>query len=121
MFGGAPVGAALVQILQRAGLNKGAIGVLGLDPYPPFYFDGPMPCNTWKTVQDSLPEARFKRLGPQFLQMILEVARSNWRADRGHSDSCGVLPLRHFSGREETEWPHQPGPTSVQHSWLALS
>jgi probable HAF family extracellular repeat protein len=22
--------------------------------------------------------------------------------------SCGVLPLRHFSGREETEWPHQP-------------
>jgi hypothetical protein len=27
---------ALVQILQRAGLNKGAIGVLGLDPYPPF-------------------------------------------------------------------------------------
>jgi hypothetical protein len=61
---------ALVQILQRAGLNKGAIGVLGLDPYPPFYFDGPMPYNTWKTVQDSLPEAKFKRLGPQFLQMI---------------------------------------------------
>jgi Xaa-Pro dipeptidase len=75
MFGGAPNGHALVMILQKHGLENGSIGVLGLDPYPPFYFDGPMPYNTWKTVLDSLPKATFTPVGRRFFE--LTAARSD--------------------------------------------
>jgi Xaa-Pro aminopeptidase len=63
-----------VAILKKLGLEKGLVGVVGLEPYPPFYFDGAMPYNTWKTVLDSLPEARFKPVQRQFIHMT--AARS---------------------------------------------
>jgi Xaa-Pro dipeptidase len=63
--------------------------VLGLDPNPPFYFDGPMPYNTWKTVLDNFPKARFEQVGKRFFE--LTAARSDeelvevlkWSADVG--------------------------------------
>ena len=75
MFGGAPNGHALVTILKKLGLMNAKIGVLGLDPYPPFYFDGPMPYNTWKSVFDNLPQATFERVGHRFFE--LTAARSD--------------------------------------------
>ena len=88
MFGGAPNGRALVTILKKLGLENAGIGVLGLDPYPPFYFDGPMPYNTWKTVLDNFPNARFEKVGKRFFELTaarsdeeLEVLR--WSANVG--------------------------------------
>ncbi|MGD8415585.1 MAG: M24 family metallopeptidase [Pseudomonadales bacterium] len=68
-FGGAPNGHALVAVLKKLGLDSGRIGVLGLDPYPPFYFDGPMPYHTWKAVLDSFPEATFEQVGQRFFEL----------------------------------------------------
>lgn len=49
----------IVAALQRLDLQKARIGVLGLEPYPPFYFDGAIPYGTWKTVLDACPHAVF--------------------------------------------------------------
>jgi Xaa-Pro dipeptidase len=87
-FGGAPNGHALVTVLEKLGLGNKRIGVLGLDPYPPFYFDGPMPYHTWKAVLDGCPEATFEQVGQRFFELTaarsdeeLEVLR--WSADVG--------------------------------------
>lgn len=33
------------------------IGVIGLEPYPPFYFDGAMPFNTLTGIKEAYPQA----------------------------------------------------------------
>jgi len=95
-FGGAPNGRALVAVLQKLGLGKKRIGVLGLDPYPPFYFDGPMPYHTWKTVLDAFPDAAFEQVGDRFYQLTagrseeeLEVLR--WSANVGEQMCQAML------------------------------
>lgn len=59
----------IVAALQRLGLAKAKVGVLGLEPYPPFYFDGAIPYTTWKTVLDALPEAIFEPVYHQFFAL----------------------------------------------------
>jgi hypothetical protein len=60
--------ANVVEILEDHGLDKRTIGVIGLELYPPFYFDGPMPYNTWQTIMEELPEATFKSVDEKFIQ-----------------------------------------------------
>ena len=79
MFGGAPSGMALVNLLRGLGVELDRVGVLGLEAYPPFYFDGPMPYNTWKAVLDSFPEATFQPVGRRFVE--LTAARSDEELD----------------------------------------
>lgn len=107
VFGGAPKGEALVKILEKLRLQKESIGVLGLDPYPPFYFDGPIPYNTWKTVLDALPDARFEPVGPLFFDYTaarsdeeLEVLR--WSAKVGES-MCEAMLQTTRPGVSEAE------------------
>jgi Xaa-Pro dipeptidase len=88
LFGGAPVGSALVRILKKLGLERNTIGVIGLEPYPPFYFDGPMPYTTWKTILESLPQATFKPVARRFFEMIAprseeEIEVLKWSAAVG--------------------------------------
>lgn len=90
MYGGALNGEALVQVLRNLGLEKETMGVLGLDPYPPFYFDGPVPFNTWKAVLEGVPDARFESVGQRFFD--LTAARSaeeleviEWSAEVGEA------------------------------------
>lgn len=106
-FGGAPNGHALVNVLNRLGLGKRRIGVLGLDPYPPFYFDGPMPYHTWKAVLDAFPEATFERVGQRFFQLTaarsdeeLEVLR--WSAGVGEQ-MCEAMLEATRAGVSEAE------------------
>lgn len=35
------------------------VGIIGLEPYPPFYFDGALPCRTMEGLTAALPEAEF--------------------------------------------------------------
>ena len=62
-------GKAVAEMLKKIGLLKSTIGVIGLEPYPPFYFDGAMPYNTYKTILDNLPDAKFKPVQKQFIML----------------------------------------------------
>ena len=54
--------------LQQCGLYSARIGVLGLEPYPPFYFDGAMPARTLQGVQAAVPGAEFVPVFRAFFQ-----------------------------------------------------
>jgi Xaa-Pro aminopeptidase len=64
--------------------------VIGLDPYPPFYFDGAIPYSMWKTVLDALPEASFVQVGDRFYELTAsrsaeELAVLKWSANVGEA------------------------------------
>ncbi|GAA2010472.1 M24 family metallopeptidase [Catenulispora yoronensis] len=59
--------AGIIEVLRENGLDKAAIGVLGLDIYPPFHLNPPIPHLLWKQVLDELPEAVFKPVGQSFM------------------------------------------------------
>jgi Xaa-Pro dipeptidase len=96
LFGGAPTGHALVTVLNKLRLGQQRIGVLGLDPYPPFYFDGPMPYNTWKAVLDAFSDTTFVRVGERFFELTAprspeEVAVIRWSAAVGEAMCQAML------------------------------
>ncbi|MFF7397355.1 M24 family metallopeptidase [Achromobacter sp. NPDC008082] len=49
-------------------LNGARIGVIGLEPYPPFYFDGAMPARTLQGLEAALPDALFVPVFRPFFQ-----------------------------------------------------
>ncbi|KAB2707101.1 M24 family metallopeptidase [Brucella intermedia] len=61
-------GAHLVSILNRIGLT-GKIGVIGLEPYPPFYFDGAIPYGIWSAVKEAFPKAEFKPVYREYFML----------------------------------------------------
>jgi Xaa-Pro dipeptidase len=92
------MGANVVEILEDKGLNKSAIGVIGLEPYPPFYFDGPMPYNTWQSILEDLPEATFKSVDEKFIQLTSvksdeEIEVLKWSADVGEKMCQAILDV----------------------------
>ncbi len=62
-------GKTVAEILKKLGLMKSTIGVIGLEPYPPFYFDGAIPYNTYKTILDNMPDAKFRSVQRQFIML----------------------------------------------------
>ena len=81
-------GATLVELLKRHRLAESSIGVIGLEPYPPYYFDGAIPFNTWNTVLADLPQAEFTPMQKHFLEAISprseeELAVLKWCAQVG--------------------------------------
>ncbi len=81
-------GETIVQLLQKIGLTRGSIGVIGLEPYPPYYFDGAMPYNTWKTVLTSFPGLYFKPVQIPFIhhtsaRSTEELEVLSWSAEVG--------------------------------------
>ncbi|HEU5028857.1 MAG TPA: M24 family metallopeptidase [Spirillospora sp.] len=55
--------AGIVEVLREHGLESGPVGVLGLEPYPPWHiFDPVMSYPMWASVREQLPEATFKPL-----------------------------------------------------------
>lgn len=63
------VGSNVVEVLQERGLDAATIGVVGLEPYPPFYFDGVIPFATWQTIVEELPAATFREVGARFFDL----------------------------------------------------
>ena len=47
------------RLAGRAGLDGSRIGIIGLEPYPPFYFDGAVPARTLQGMTQALPKAEF--------------------------------------------------------------
>ena len=81
-------GETVVRILKKLGLAKSPIGVIGMEPYAPYYFDGAIPYNTWKSIRDGLPDAKFKPVQSSFMQLIAsrsdeEIEVLKWCAQVG--------------------------------------
>ncbi len=82
------MGSNVVEVLEDWGLSRSRFGVIGLEPYPPFYFDGPMPYNTWQAILEELPDATFKSVGNRFFELTAvksaeELAVLKWSAGVG--------------------------------------
>jgi Xaa-Pro aminopeptidase len=60
----------VVEVLKEHGLERAAIGVIGLEPYPPFHFNPIMPHGLWASVLEQLPQATFK---PVWLSLLLRT------------------------------------------------
>lgn len=53
-------GKNIAALLKEMGVKQNAhIGVIGLEPYPPFYFDGALPFNTFSAIKEGFPQAKF--------------------------------------------------------------
>lgn len=59
--------AGIVEVLREHGLERATVGVLGLDPYPPFHINPIMPYQLWREVLAELPGVTFKNVGLSFL------------------------------------------------------
>jgi len=89
------MGSNVAQIRQDRELGKATIGVVGHEFYPPFYFDGAMPWNTWQSIVEDVPEARFRDVGSQFRELTAvkseeELAVLRWSADVGEK-MCAAM------------------------------
>ncbi|MET9064270.1 M24 family metallopeptidase [Streptosporangium sandarakinum] len=59
--------AGVVEVLREHRIETGAVGVLGLDPYPPFHINPIMPYRLWSEVLAELPGVRFVPVGLGYL------------------------------------------------------
>jgi Xaa-Pro aminopeptidase len=59
--------AGVVEVLREHRLEDAVVGVLGLDPYPPFHINPIMPHGMWSQVLAELPEVTFKPVGLSYL------------------------------------------------------
>lgn len=65
--------AGIAEVLVETGLADGVVGVVGLDPYPPFHGEGIIPFTLWQRVLELVPRAEFVPVGHAFgaLTMVL--------------------------------------------------
>lgn len=82
------MGTNVVEIIEDRGLDACTFGVVGLEPYTPYFFDGVIPYNTWKAITEDLPKARFKMIGNEFFALTAvksteEIAVLKWSAAIG--------------------------------------
>jgi len=99
------MGSMVVQVLEDRGLDKCNIGVVGLEAYPPFYFDGTMPYNTWDSIKDGLPHATFTSVGREFMDMTFvkseeELEVYKWSANIGEQMCQAMLDTARAGVRE---------------------
>ncbi|MEV6963961.1 M24 family metallopeptidase [Hamadaea sp. NPDC051192] len=59
--------AGIVEVLRENRLESATVGVLGLDPYPPFHINPILPYRMWTEVVAELPEVTFAPVGLGFL------------------------------------------------------
>ena len=90
------MGTTIVQIIKDIGLKNGKFGVIGLESYPPYYFDGAMPYNTWQTILKELPNATFKPIGHKFFALTSvkspeEIEVLKWSANVGEKMCQAML------------------------------
>ena len=93
-------GATLVQVLREEGLESARIGVLGLDAFPPFLPDGPIPYRTWAAVLEALPGATFVPALRRFSELTMalspeQVEVLRWSARAGERMCQAMLEAAH--------------------------
>ncbi|MFJ4653331.1 M24 family metallopeptidase [Nocardia sp. NPDC088792] len=86
----------VVDVLKEHGLERSAVGVIGLEPYPPFHFNPIMPYTLWTAVQQQLPQVNFKPMWFPFLLRTLaqspeELAVLRHSAEIGEAMAAAML------------------------------
>jgi Xaa-Pro aminopeptidase len=64
----------IISAIRELGLEKGRIGVMGLEPYIPYQPEGVIPHNTWKNILDQLPDVGFVTVGNAFTRLMMPMS-----------------------------------------------
>ena len=66
------------RLAGRAGLDGSRIGIIGLEPYPPFYFDGAVPARTLQGMTQACPRRNSCRCTRPSSAAPRSRARKSW-------------------------------------------
>jgi Xaa-Pro aminopeptidase len=85
----------VVQVLRELGLERAAIGVIGLDPYPPFHLNSIMPYQLWHEVLETMPHAVFRSVWTEFVLRAMvhsheELAAVRYAANAGQRVAAAI-------------------------------
>ncbi|MEU6579446.1 M24 family metallopeptidase [Nocardia sp. NPDC046763] len=88
----------VVDVLKEHGLERSAVGVIGLEPYPPFHFNPIMPYGLWTAVLQQLPQVNFKPVWFPFLLRTLtqsaeELAVLRRSSEIGEAMAAAMLDI----------------------------
>ncbi|WP_345576162.1 M24 family metallopeptidase [Nonomuraea rosea] len=78
----------VAEVLRAHGLGRSAIGVLGLEPCPPFHADPLMPFTLWSSVLQQFPQLTFKPMEAAFVTRTLSQSAEEL-AVIGHAAAIG--------------------------------
>jgi Xaa-Pro aminopeptidase len=97
--------ADIVVALRDYGLSQARLGVLGLDPYPPFYFTGALPHGIWQAITSQLPQVTLTSVWRRFYMLTVgqseeELAVLAWAARAGERMVQAVLNATHAGAME---------------------
>jgi Xaa-Pro aminopeptidase len=86
----------VAQVLKEMGAERGTIGIVGAEPYPPFYFVPPLPMALGKALATELPHATVKPVahllaGRLFAQSDEELAVIRYAAAIGDAMAEAML------------------------------
>ncbi|WP_405802776.1 M24 family metallopeptidase [Streptomyces sp. NBC_01187] len=84
---------AIVATITELGLTSGTVGVVGLEPYPPWYPEGIVPYGLWNKVLAQLPNVEFRPTALAFLRLIMAMGQEEIAVVR-HSARIGDEMVR---------------------------
>lgn len=90
----------IVTALRDYGLGQSRLGVLGQDPYPPYYFTGALVHGIWQAITTLLPQVTLKSVWRSFYMQTVcqsdeELAVLAWAARAGERIARAVLQATH--------------------------
>ncbi|MFD1543529.1 M24 family metallopeptidase [Nonomuraea guangzhouensis] len=83
----------VAEVLRAHGLGRSAIGVLGLEPCPPFHADPLVPYTLWSAVLQQFPQVTFKPVEAAFVRRALSQSAEEL-AVIGHAAAIGEAMAR---------------------------
>lgn len=101
-------GSHLAAALKHRGVSSGPVGVLGLEPYPPFYFDGAIPFRTLHAVTEALPDISLVPVYRQFFELASVRSEEELRLVRHAAGigerMCDAMRAEARPGRPRPTW-----------------
>jgi Xaa-Pro aminopeptidase len=79
---------AIAETLDELGLTQGTIGVVGLEPHPPWHPEGIVPYGLWNAVLARFPDVEFRPVALAFSQLIMKLSQEEIAVVR-HAASIG--------------------------------
>jgi len=84
---------AVISTLEEMGLAKGNIGVVGLEPYPPWHPEGIIPYHLWNNILQRFSDVDFKPVAHKLSRLIFPQSKEEIAVVR-HSASIGDSMVR---------------------------
>lgn len=103
--------------LAERGLDGSRVGIIGLEPYPPFYFDGALPARTLQGLAQALPKAELVPVYKAFFRLASvkseeELGLVRYAAHIGEAMSETLRATARPGSAKPTWWPPSPPPAS---------